>query len=305
MSERESVPLPEENPKAPNGARPARVATAGRKMTIESGLTAPMSEHFLKKLEQFYDIDGALPNAFRDICSDRVEFAPETCFARQEGAYEGTFLIDNGWVIRAKTLQSGARQIVNVAIPGDFVGLNAILFAQSEFDLVAKTHVRAYRFRPEALFELFMRFPAFAAALFWVNAMEERILAERIVSLGRRPARQRTAHVLCELVARMRVIGVEAADQLILPISQEDFSDIVGISLVHMNRTLKALEADEVIVFRNEILTIVNMEKLKRIAGFDGDYLHFATRPDRVRRGGAEPALLGPDGRAIEAEPDP
>lgn len=270
-------------------------------MAVEAGPTEPMSEHFLKKLDRFYDIDDGLPQAFRGVCSECVEFAPDTFFARQEAEYEGTYLIDNGWIIRSKTLDSGVRQIVNVAIPGDFVGLNALLFERSEFDLISKTHVHAYRFDPKALLDVFMRFPAFAAALFWVNATEERILAERIVSLGRRSARQRTAHVLCELVTRMEVIGVEAADQLILPISQEDFADIIGISLVHMNRTLKSLEADEVISFRNEILTIVNMEKLKQIAGFDAGYLHFATRPDHVRRrAGATPTtLLGPDGDDI------
>jgi len=254
------------------------------------GLTEKMSDAFLRKIGQFYDLDELLPEAFQALCIDPQEFKPATYFARQDGSYSGIFLIENGWVVRSKTLENGSRQIVNVALAGDFVGLNALLFKNSEFDLIAKTNIEGHRFDPDRLFQLFMRFPGLAAALFWVNAAEESVLAERIVSLGRRAARQRTAHILCELVARLEIIGSHHATEMVIPISQEDFSDILGISLVHMNRTLRSLENDGILIFRNEMLTIRNAEMLRHIAGFEDGYLHFTTRNDRVSRRLIDPA---------------
>ena len=247
-------------------------------------ITEPMSEHLLKKVGRFYDIDPELPQLFRDLCADLREYQPGTHFAETGEAYESVHLIEGGWVFRSKTLENGGRQIVNVAVPGDFICLNALLFTQSEFDLNAKSHVQAYHIDSRLLSDLLARFPSFAAALFWVNAHEESILAERIVSLGRRSARERTAHVLCEFVVRIADIDEDDVTKVLFPISQNDFADILGISLVHMNKTLRGLEADDVITFRNEVLTIRNMALLQQIAGFDDGYLHFTRRNDRIRR---------------------
>lgn len=249
-------------------------------------IIAAMSQNLLKKFENFYELDEGLPEILQAMCTDPVEFDAGSVLAEQGSAYNGVFLIENGWIFRSKSLENGTRQIVNVAIAGDFVGLNAVLFAESDFNLVAKTHVEAYRFESQQLAEVLSRYPAFGAALFWVNTQEESILAERIVSLGRRTARQRTAHVLCEFISRMAIFDIDDPTQMLLPISQSEFADMLGISLVHMNKTLRRLENEEIVIFRNELLRIENMKALERIAGFDSGYLHFTHRRDRVSRHG-------------------
>ena len=126
-----------------------------------------------------------------------------------------------------------------------------------------------------------MRDAMLSAALFWVNAHEESLLAERIVSLGRRSARQRTAHVLCELISRLEIIGIDDAEKFVVPISQEEFADVLGISVVHMNKTLRALGREGVISFRNALLLVRNRARLEQIAGFESGYLQFTRRTDR------------------------
>ena len=143
-----------------------------------------------------------------------------------------------------------------------------------------KNDVTAFRFRANDLGAAIARFPSLSAALFWANAHEESILAERIVSLGRRSARARTAHVLCEVIARLEIIGIEDPERLIVPISQDDFSDILGISIVHMNKTLRGLERDGVISFRNATLNVMDRARLEAEAGFESGYLHFTRRSD-------------------------
>ncbi len=73
------------------------------------------------------------------------------------------------------------------------------------------------------------RHPGLAEALMWSNAHEEALLAERVVSLGRRDATQRLAHVLCEIVARLELIQKHEGEVLQLPLLQEDFADILGL----------------------------------------------------------------------------
>lgn len=249
-----------------------------------------MTAYFLRKLDRFSAADDELRKMIKNLCRERVEFEPGHMLAEQGMDYSGTWLIDNGWVIRSKSLHSGTRQIVNVAIPSDFVSLNAVMFRTSEFDLTCQTAVAAYKINLPNLVEVFGRYPLFATALFWMNAQEESLLAERIVTLGRRSALERTAHVICEFVSRLQVLDEDDPTRLFIPLSQQDLSDILGLSLVHTNKTLRRLENEGLVSFRNEILSVNDRDGLEKLAGFDDGYIYFADRSDR---------MFGIDQRAI------
>lgn len=246
----------------------------------EAGLIA-LTEVLLKKVSGFFDVDDEVKSTFAEICDDLQQFQAGTVLVPQGGDYGDVYLLDSGWVLRSRHMENGSRQIVNVVLPGDFVAMNALLFATSDFELSCKTDVSAYRLPSNRLGNALMRNAMLSAALFWVNAHEESLLAERIVSLGRRSARERTAHVLCELIARLEITGVGNVKQLVIPISQEEFSDILGISIVHMNKTLRALERDGILSFRNSMLMVLNKPRLEMEAGFDGGYIQFTRRNDR------------------------
>lgn len=251
---------------------------------------AAMTRVGLKKISGFFPVDDAVTATFDDVCKESVTLAPDTVIVEQGGRYSDIFLIDNGWVLRSRYLPNGTRQIVNVAMPGDFAALNAMLFDVSDFELTCKTEVTAFRFDADALYDRLFTNPRLGAALCWVNAQEESMLAEKIVSLGRRSARARTAHVLCEFIARLEIIGVEDVNKFAIPLSQEEFSDILGTSVVHTNKTLRSLERDGIISFRNSLLMLMNRKGLEIEAGFDDGYLHFTRRPDA--RTWPKPALV-------------
>ncbi len=262
----------------------SRLRAEGRKVVLSENETRElhvMSRAVLRKLGGFLDLSGGIIALFDEICRERVEFPAQSMLVQQGGDYSDVWLLDSGWVTRSRHMEDGTRQIVNMAIPGDFIALNALLFASSDFELSAKTDVVAFRFDAGELGRALAVDPRLSAALFWVNAHEESMLAERIVSLGRRSARQRVAHVLCEFVARLEIIGIEDPERVAIPISQTDFSDILGISLVHTNKTLRALERDNVITFRNAVLMVLDRARLEAEAGFEAGYLHFTRRTDR------------------------
>ncbi|MEM1387439.1 MAG: Crp/Fnr family transcriptional regulator [Pseudomonadota bacterium] len=240
-----------------------------------------MTDILLKKVAGFFDITDDIRATFAEICTDLEELDAGRVIVPQGGTYGDVFLLERGWIIRCRYLENGARQIVNVALPGDFVAMNALLFSRSDFELRCKTDVAAFRLPADRLGNALTRNAMLAAALFWVNAHEESLLAERIVSLGRRTARQRTAHVLCEFIARLEIIGITDPEHFIIPMSQEEFADVLGISVVHMNKTLRAFERENVISFRNALLLVKDRKKLEQEAGFDNGYIQFSTRNDR------------------------
>ena len=240
-----------------------------------------MTNVLLKKLSGFFDIDDGIRGLIADLCKERCEFAAGTLLVPQGGDYTDVLLLEHGWVTRARHLENGSRQIVNFVIPGDFVAMNALLFRTSDFELKCKTAIQAYRIPISLLGETLKRNATLSSALFWVNAHEESLLAERIVSLGRRSARERTAHVLCEVMSRLEIAGVEDIGQFIVPLSQEDFADTLGISVVHMNKTLRALEREQILSFRKGVLRVLNRKKLEIEAGFDDGYIQFTRRNDR------------------------
>ena len=254
-----------------------------------------MTRAILRKLDGFFDVDDQMAKIISSVCDDMVDLPAGTVLTEQGGEYGKIFLVDGGWVVRARHLPNGARQIVNVAVPGDFVALNALLFKYSDFELICRTNVQAFQFSPLKLAKLLEYDSTLASALFWVNAHEESMLAERIVSLGRRSARARTSHVLCEFLARLEIIGLDIAERMVIPISQDDFADILGISIVHMNKTLRAMERDGVVSFRNSMLVVMDRSRLESEAGFEDGYLHFTKREDR--NGGWRPSsgIIGVD----------
>ena len=92
----------------------------------------------------------------------------------------------------------------------------------------------------------------------------------------------------------MEIVGVKDMENFVLPLSQDEFADILGISVVHMNKTLQALRRDKIISFRNALLIVHDRQKLAAEAGFDSGYLHFTVRDDpRNTLTGPRPAKSG------------
>ncbi len=121
---------------------------------------------------------------------------------------------------------------------------------------------------------MFDRHPGLSAALAWTTGQEESILAERVVSLGRRDSLEKLAHALCELEARLSAIGQMQGNTIELPLNQEDFADILGISVIHVNRTFRRLSEDKTAEYRKGQIDLLDRARLVELAAFDPSYLH-------------------------------
>lgn len=101
-------------------------------------------------------------------------------------------------------------------------------------------------------------------------------MAERIVSLGRRDSLEKLAFTLCEMASRLDAIGLLSGDLIETPVNQEDFADILGISVIHVNRTFRRLSEERVVDYAKSRIRILDRRRLADFAGFAPGYLHFA-----------------------------
>lgn len=95
-----------------------------------------------------------------------------------------------------------------------------------------------------------------------------------MLNVGRRPAKERIAHLFCEIGRRLEFAGLAQADGYRFPMTQEQLADATGLTPVHVNRTIKALEADGFIMRERRFLKVPDWQALRTLAGFNELYLH-------------------------------
>jgi CRP-like cAMP-binding protein len=184
--------------------------------------------------------------------------------------YRCIYVLCQGMAIRYKVLPDGRRQVLSLVLPGDFVGLPGGLFERSLYSISGLTGTVACALPFEVVFELFRRQPRLAAAMFWMSEHDAVLFAEHLVGVGRQSAYERVARLLLELLFRMRMAGLADERSYTLPLTQELIADTLGLSVPHVNRTLKRLREDELILLEGSRLTCLDIPALSRLADFDG-----------------------------------
>jgi len=187
-------------------------------------------------------------------------------------------VIVDGWAARYKTLPSGARQIVALLIPGDFCDLHVAILGHMDHGIVALTRCRVAYIPSADLDALTANHNGLTKALWWATLVDEGVLREWILNVGRRNAMERIAHLLCETHVRMKMVGLVDGDRFALPLTQEQLADATGLTPVHVNRTLQRLRSDNLIEIGSGTLTIPDVSALREAAGFNGNYLHIRRR---------------------------
>lgn len=183
--------------------------------------------------------------------------------------------VRTGFAFRQKLTVDGNRQIVGMCLPGDFIDLQHLFLKRADHNIQVLTRLEAVDIERAALQELALARPNVGKALWIDTLIEASIHREWILNIGRRDARQRIAHLLCEFALRMKHAGLESGDGYELPMTQEQLGDAVGLTSVHVNRTLKSLTADGLVRRDKRYLTFNDWEKIRAIGDFSALYMHF------------------------------
>ena len=232
-----------------------------------------MANLLLRKLELF----GPLPPIDRLLLNEIVS-QPHQVDAHQDIVREGdapddVHLVLEGFACRYKLLPDRSRSIIAYLVPGDFCDLNGFILKAMDHTIATLSACRIVRIPHERTLELTER-PAIARALWWTTLVDEATLREWLVNIGKRRADIRIAHLLCELHLRLKSVGLAEGGEFALPLTQSELADTMGMSPVHMNRSIQALRHDDLVIFKSRHILIPDVERLKQMSQFNPNYLH-------------------------------
>jgi CRP-like cAMP-binding protein len=192
----------------------------------------------------------------------------------QEGQQsDSLLLIIDGWACRYTTTLEGTRLLTALLVPGDLGNLGTLMFERLDYSVRTLSDASIVALPRDKALALGAEHPGIANMFTWLALVDNAILSKWALSLGRRPAKQRLAHLLCELSVRLHAEDGNQSS-FALPVTQEQLGDALGLTAVHVNRMLQQLRDDALVVTANRAVTLPDVARLRRLAGFDPAYLH-------------------------------
>lgn len=180
------------------------------------------------------------------------------------------FTVLSGWAFRYKTLEDGRRQILNFALPGDFLGLQIAVFKEMDHSVEALTPMVLCTFPRQKMWSIFEGHAGLAFDLTWIASREERLLDEQLLSVGRRSAMERIAYVLVHISNRAASLKLASPRLGVpLPFTQLHLADALGLSLVHTNKTIRRLSDRGLMSWKNGYFKMIDERALRQIAGYE------------------------------------
>jgi CRP-like cAMP-binding protein len=222
-----------------------------------------------------------------DAC-DAVLALPSTIRTYQPGAYlvrdgdrtDQYGLVLSGFAFRHKITTSGTRQIVGLLVPDDLVDIDSLFVASGDHNIQTMTEATIAIFSRDAIRGLFRSAPSVAESLMVKLSRVVSLSNEWIVNIGRRNARSRVAHLLCEVAMRLGRNNQRPNQWFEFPMTQEQIGDAVGLTPVHVNRVMGILDREGLTERAKRRITFPNWDGLRHASDFHDGYLGQNTRED-------------------------
>lgn len=202
----------------------------------------------------------------------------ESIIASHSEPQESCLLL-SGIAGREVLLEDGGRQITALQVAGDFVDLHGLVLKRMDHGVVALTDCRVAMISHGELIKLGEEVPHLMR-LFWLSTLVDGAIQRNwTASMGRRDALSQLAHLICELYLRLEVVGLAEDGRMVLHLSQPVLADVLGLSAVHVNRTLQVLRRKGLIEWQGNGVTIHDFNKLAELSNFDRTYLNLVQLP--------------------------
>ncbi len=217
--------------------------------------------------------------ALESLVVQTRSYPDETEMVPQGGRPGESMVVIDGFAARFQILESGARQVTAVHVPGDFVDLHSFLLKSLDHGVVALGKCTVAVVPHERLHRITETQPHLTRLLWLATVVDAAIHRAWIVAMGRRSAAHQIAHFICEMYLRLKTVEQVDGDSFFLPFSQAELADIMGKSTVHVNRALQALRRTGAITWEGRTVTIRDWDHLRSMSGFDGTYLSLQNEP--------------------------
>ncbi len=243
-----------------------------------------MPTPFVLKLEYGARLSDQDRQVLEQVVRDVRQFKPRHDLILEDDSPENVHVILEGFACRYKRLPDGSRQIMAYLVPGDSCDLHVAILKKIDHTIGTLTACKV-AFLPRPVIEdLTTQYPTITRALWWATLVDQGTVREWLVNMGRRPADKRLAHLLCELLMRLQVVGLATDNSFVLPLTQRQVADTLAMTGVHLSRIVRQLRSRGLITLKGHTITIPDVERLKVFAEFNANYLHLTQRRDEVRQ---------------------
>ena len=252
-------------------------------MSSPAPVVEPVAEDPVACLVRKLRVRDTVTDAEADILRNavaRVEDIPANrTLVVPEQKLDHSMLIISGFVGRYKDLSNGQRQITDIHLSGDFTDLHGFVLKRLEHHIGTLTPIRMAFVPHDRLTRISEEQPHLLRMLWLSTLIDAAIQRERMLSVGRRSAVARVAHLMCELYTRLSLVNEVDGLSFSFPVTQMDIADATGLTSVHVNRMLRDIRDRGLMTFRNGMVEIHELEGLERLADFDRSYLFLESQP--------------------------
>jgi CRP-like cAMP-binding protein len=228
----------------------------------------------VRKLSRVFPLDESEQEALKTLRPRIVRFSADTEIIREGDLPTDCNLLLEGLVCRYNLIPEGKRQIISFHFPGDIFDSQSFLLQRMDHGISALTDCKVAAIPHVSLFKLFQAHPRVGMAMWKDSLIDAAIFRQWVTNVGRRDANARTAHLICETFVRLNEVGLAENGTIPWPITQAELADALGMSYVHVNRTLQELRRAGLSSMQRQRLTIHDWQGLTAAAGFDPTYLH-------------------------------
>lgn len=232
----------------------------------------------LKKLRIRTEISADEERVIRGLVAETRRVPPDQVIVRAGVELDTSLLLIDGWLARSKDLPSGERQVLELHVAGDFADLHAFTLKRLDHDVISLTECTIGLVPHERLMDLTESHPHLARVYWMSTNIDAAITREMALSLGQRSAIQRMAQLFCELHVRLGIVGRTRAATFDFPLTQRELSECLGLTVVHVNRTLQELRRMGLVEAQNREITLLDKPRLEALAEFDPLYLQLERR---------------------------
>jgi CRP-like cAMP-binding protein len=243
--------------------------------TLEVILISPL----IDKLSRRDFISDEEKAVLADVVAPPVTLKAGDNIVEQYDRPSRSTLLLEGFAARYVVLMNGARQITELNVPGDFVDLHSLLMSPMDHGVICLTDCKVGYCPHEALRFISQTQPHLTRLLWLETLIDAAVHRQWLAGLGRRTAFARFAHFLCEVYLRLASVERAEGHRMVLPLSQAILADVLGLSAVHVNRSVAQLRADGLVEWRGRNIRILDWDRLVRVAEFDPTYLRLGRDP--------------------------
>lgn len=233
----------------------------------------------IKKVRRRIDVSAEEERSIQGLVSETRRVGPDQVLIREGEPLSNSLMLTSGWLSRNKDLPGGERQVLHLHVSGDFADLHGYTLKRLDHDVMTLSECEIAVVPHERIQRLIERHPRLGRYYWFSTNLDAAITREFVLSLGQRSALSRMAHLFCELHVRLCIVDQARPDGFEFPLTQRELSECLGLTVVHVNRTLQEMRRRGLVELESRQLTILDKAGLEAVAEFDPGYLYLERMP--------------------------